>query len=151
MQFDRFQRAGSFSNAYVGREFEEAGRVFFEKEGISLLRNFSVSIGVSTTKVIHKFDLGSEEPPALVECKSHTWTRGNNIPSAKITVWNEAMYYFHISPSKYRKILFVLKDFSDKKKETLGAYYIRTKVHLIPDGVEIWEYDPSISRAERIH
>lgn len=150
MQSDKFQRAGSISNVHVGREFEEAGRVFFENEGISLTRNISVSIGVSTTKGIHIFDLGSEEPPALVECKSHTWTRGKNIPSAKITVWNEAMYYFYLAPSRYRKILFVLRDYSDKRQETLGAYYIRTKIHLIPDGVEFWEYDPSMNWAERI-
>ena len=28
------------------------------------------------------------------------------MPSAKMTVWNEAMYYFHIAPKQYRKIMF---------------------------------------------
>ena len=31
------------------------------------------------------------------------------MPSAKMTVWNEAMYYFHIAPALYWKIFFVLK------------------------------------------
>ena len=28
----------------------------------------------------------------------------------KITVWNESMYYFHLAPSVFRKVLFVLLD-----------------------------------------
>jgi len=35
----------------------------------------------------------------------------------------------------------VLKDFSPKRKETLGQHYVRTNWHLIPKSVEIWEYD----------
>jgi hypothetical protein len=77
--------------------------------------------------------------------------RGRNAPSAKLTVWNEAMYYFHASPPEYRKILFVLKHFSDKRKETLGQYYIRTYSHLIPQGVEVWEYDERTKIGKRIN
>jgi hypothetical protein len=99
----------------------------------------------------HKFDLGSTNPLILVECKSHTWTESGNMPSAKITVWNEAMYYFHASPEEYRKILFVLKDSHAKKRETLAAYYLRTSAHLIPEKVEIWEYDPTSKNAQRIN
>jgi len=51
------------------------------------------------------------------------------------------MYYFYVAPDGYRKILFVLKDYSEKRHETLAEYYIRTKNHLIPKGVEIWEFD----------
>jgi len=58
-----------------------------------------------------------------------------------MTVWNEAMYYFHLAPENYQKILFVLRHYSPKKKETLAEYYIRTYAHLIPNSVEIWEYD----------
>ena len=151
MKSDTFQRAGSISNAHVGSEFEETAKAFFKGEGIPLASDFGVSIGVNAAKKVHKFDLGSEEPPCLVECKSHTWTRGDNIPSAKITVWNEAMYYFWISPVKYRKILFVLRDFSEKRRETLGAYYVRNYSHLIPEGVELWECEPRIVKANRIY
>jgi hypothetical protein len=58
-------------------------------------------------------------------------------------VWNEAMYYFLVAPTGYRKILFVLRDYSEKRRETLAEYYIRTYSHLIPDDVELWEYDES--------
>lgn len=90
---------------------------------------------------MREFDLGSSSPPVLVECKSHRWTSGGNVPSAKITVWNEAMYYFHLAPPEYRKIMFVLRDYSDKRKETLAQYYIRNHGHLIPDDVEIVEFN----------
>ena len=75
---------------------------------------------------------GSESPPVLVECESHTWTQGGNMPSAKMTVWNEAMYYFHVAPPSYRKILFVLKHF--RKEQSLAAYYLKEHGHLVsPD------------------
>ncbi len=45
------------------------------------------------------------------------------------------------APKGYRKILFVLKDYSVRRRETLAEYYIRTKSHLIPTDVEIWEFD----------
>lgn len=51
------------------------------------------------------------------------------------------MYYFHIVPRKYRKIFFVLMDFSSKRGETLANFYLRNYAHLIPNDVEIWEYD----------
>jgi hypothetical protein len=148
---DNFQRVGSVSNAHVGSEFEKAAKLFFQDMGVLLSRDFSVPIGVAGTMKPHKFDLGSEDPPILAECKSHTWTKGGNIPSAKLTVWNEAMYYFHTAPSRYRKIFFVLKDFSKKRNETLGAYYLRNYQHLVPDGVEFWEYDALSGTADCIH
>jgi hypothetical protein len=37
--------------------------------------------------------------------------QGGNMTSAKMTVWNEAMYYFHVAPSSYRKIFFILKHY----------------------------------------
>ncbi len=67
----------------------------------------------------------------IIECKSHKWTSGNNVPSAKMTVWNEAMLYFSLAPESTRKILFVLRDYS-KRNETLAEYYKRLNEHLIP-------------------
>jgi hypothetical protein len=111
-----FQRAGSISNAHVGKDFELLAKSFFEKQGVSLQENFGLPIGVGSKKKNHSFDLGSDSPKIIVECKSHKWTAGANIPSAKLTVWNEAMYYFLIAPEGYRKILFVLHDYSEKRK-----------------------------------
>ena len=67
-----------------------------------------------------------------------------------MTVWNEAMYFFHLAPRRFRKVLFVLKDHSEKRGESLAEYYVRTHGHLIPRGVEVWEYDPSNSRVSKV-
>ena len=91
-----------------------------------------------------------EEGKVLVECKAHTWTEGSNVPSAKMTTWNQAMFFYHVAPPGYRKILFVLRDFNPRRNETLGQYYIRTNPHLIPADVEIWEFDDSQGTAKKI-
>lgn len=142
-----FQREGSISNAHVGRDFEKTAASFFSTQGLDLHENHAVPVGVGQHKKAHSFDLGSENPKVIVECKSHKWTSGNNVPSAKMTVWNEAMYYFAISPPDYRKIFFVLRDVRSSNHETLAEYYIRIYGHMIPSGVEIWEYDPSQNNA----
>jgi len=136
-----FQRVGEKSNASVGSAFETKAFYYFVSKGLKLEPHYKLDVGVSTQKKAHAFDLGNAEDKIIVECKSHKWTAGNNVPSAKLTVWNEAMYYFHIAPSDYRKVFFILRDYSEKRKETLGEYYIRTYGHLIPDDVEIMEFN----------
>jgi hypothetical protein len=134
------QRLGSVSNAHVGAEFERVALEYFSKQQIILTRNFGVDVG-HLRKKRHCFDLGSSNPKIIVECKSHTWTAGAHIPSAKMTVWNEAMYYFHLAPREFRKILFVLHNKREQGEETLLNYYKRTYFHLIPEGVEFLEWD----------
>lgn len=136
-----FQRIDSKSNAQAGRDFELAAQRLFESIGLSLDRNVKIPIGIESVLKDHAFDLGSSYNKIIVECKSHRWTAGDNVPSAKLTVWNEAMYYFVAAPRDYRKIMFVLRDYSSKRNETLAEYYIRTYNHLIPSDVELWEYD----------
>ena len=139
---NNFQRPGAISNADVGSDFETVAQEWFLNEGVRLQRNYRVEVGFSNKKE-RKFDLGSSESPVLVECKSHKWTSGSNVPSAKITVWNESMYYFLLSPQGFRKVLFVLRDVNEKRGESLAEYYVRNHSHLIPDDVEILEYDAS--------
>jgi hypothetical protein len=89
------QRLGSKSNSRAGNDFEDISKVYLEKVlGRQLNRNVAVEIGISMTKKKHRFDLGDET--TIIECKTHRWTSGNNIPSAKMTVWNEAMYYGYL-------------------------------------------------------
>lgn len=135
------QRKGAISNAHVGREFEALAKKVLEKEGFPLESNFPLEIGWNTATRPHKFDLGSKEPPVIVECKTHTWTEGKRVPGAKLKNWSEAMLYFGLAPKNYKKIFFVLKDRRVEEGETLGAYYLRTHYHLIPEGVEFWEYE----------
>lgn len=145
-----FQRIGSTSNAQAGRDFEVATKDFFQSQGLPLELNVKVPVGVGTLKKEHAFDLGSEKQKTIVECKSHKWTSGGNVPSAKLTVWNEAMYYFLSAPEGYRKIMFVLRDFSEKRNETLAQYYLRTYCHLVPGDVEFWEYNEVTKHAEKL-
>ncbi|MBR9910896.1 MAG: hypothetical protein GYB33_11170 [Gammaproteobacteria bacterium] len=145
-----FQRVGSQSNAQAGKDFELAAQSFFKKDGLSLGRDMKIPVGVEALKKDHTFDLGCEKQKVIVECKSHKWTSGDNVPSAKLTVWNEAMYYFFTAPSEYRKIMFVLRDFSQKRGETLAQYYLRTYRHLIPEGVEFWEYSETELKAVKL-
>ena len=146
---NNFQKIGSVSNTHVGRDFEKVAQEYFGQQGIVLRKGHGVQIGFSNKRE-HKFDLGADKPPTLIECKAHTWTAGGNVPSAKITVWNEAMLYFSLAPIDSRKILFVLRDWSEKRGESLAQYYVRTHSHLIPDGVEILEYDESTSGATMV-
>lgn len=135
------QRVGSVSNAHVGNDFESVALEFFAKKNITLSRKFPVELGVSKTKKVHCFDLGTETAKIIVECKSHRWTAGARVPSAKMAVWNEAMYYFHLAPYDYRKVFFVLYDCRKERGESLLSYYKRTYLHMIPDGVEFLEWD----------
>lgn len=136
-----FQRVGALSNAQVGSDFEAVAKTCLAEQGVSVQKGLSVPIGVNDIKKQHSFDLGSEEPPVLVECKSHRWTTGRNSPSAKLTVWNEAMYYFTLAPPQYRRILFVLRDYSEERGITLAEHYLQRFSHLVPSDVELWEYD----------
>ena len=139
------QRLGSISNSHVGRDFEAIALEVFASKGINLKKDIKVYVGLGESKKLHAFDLGCIDQKIIVECKSHRWTYpSDNVPSAKLTVWNEAMYYFHVAPVGFRKIFFVLRDLSTRRQQTLAEYYIRMYSHLIPEDVEIWEYDEVI-------
>jgi hypothetical protein len=106
-----------------------------------LQSGYPVLLGAGSTEKSHRFDLGSEDPPVLIECKSHTWTESDNKPSAKIAACNLAMYYFYLAPTRYRKVLFMLRSDYPRRSETLAEYYVRNHAHLIPPSVSIIEYD----------
>jgi hypothetical protein len=103
---NRFQRVGSVSNAHAGREFEEVVLRLLREDGLTLLPNFSLPIGQRWQRE-HRFDLGSADPPVLVECKSLKWTSTGNVPMAKIHAMNEVMLHYHLAPAEFRKILVV--------------------------------------------
>lgn len=147
---NNFQRKGSISNAHVGEDFEK--RIMnnlSNNYSVQLIPKYKLEVG-NDKKKQHEFDLGHDENKIVVECKSHTWTSSDKVPSAKITVWNEAMYYFSLVPDEYRKIFCVLKSYSESRKITLAKYYIERYYHLIPKGVEILEYDYELDELKRI-
>lgn len=141
-----FQREGAISNSHAGREFQEAVRAFLASRGVLLQLEYPLPIG-GRVKKVHRFDLGADKPPVIVECKSYTWTSGGNSPSAKIRGLNEAMLHFSVAPQGYQKFLFMLRHM--RGEESLAQHYVRTQGHLIGADVEVWELDPTLSRAER--
>jgi hypothetical protein len=145
---NNFQRVGARSNSHVGREFEAAAHLYFRRTGVELTPNFSVPVGFEVKKS-HRFDLGSETPPILVECKAYTWTETGGSPSAKLYGLNEVMLVFSASPSHYRRILFVLKHM--RKEVSLASYYIKRFGHLIGPNVEIWEMDLDTKLADKVY
>lgn len=145
MSNNNFQREGAKSNAHVGRQFEKEAQLFLEKcLGVSEFENnMKIYIGFESKKE-HAFDFGGRLTNGyefVLESKSHTWTKGKNVPSAKLTVWNEAMLYFSLLQPETVKFLFVLKDINSKTQESLASYYIRNFKHLIPENVQIIEHD----------
>lgn len=137
---NNFQRIGSISNAHVGRELEGIAAAYLAEQGVHVHPRHKVAVGVAGIKRPHEFDLGCDEQMILVECKAHTWTSGDQVPSAKMINWAEAMYFFSLTP-EYRRIFFAQRSIRTATGESLVDYFMRTKPHLIPPRVEFWEYD----------
>lgn len=138
---NNFQRDGSISNSHVGRDFEGRVQKALATCGLQLNPAHKVPCGLGTLRRDHSFDLGSESPRVIVECKSHTWTAGGNVPSAKMKNWAEAMFYFHMAPRNYRKIFVVERSVRRGQEESLLSYFLRTQAHMIPRDVEFYELD----------
>lgn len=88
----------------------------------------------------HKFDLASDDGGIIVETKNYTWTSGNNVPSAKMSVLNEAVFYLQHAPMNTQKVLVINVDRHLTRNETLAAYYVRTYRHLLDD-VSVMGFD----------
>lgn len=149
---NNFQRLNSLSNASEGKKFEILVQTFFnEHYSLDLKAKIKVPIGTlcKSLRKLKEFDLGKFDE-IVIECKSHNWTVTQNAPSAKMSTWNEAMYLFQLVPSCYRKMFVVEKFYSSNKNTTLAKYYIKTHGHLIPNDVEIWEFDRSINSAIKL-
>ena len=138
---NNFQRDGSTNNSHVGRVFEERARKVLAEHGLRLESDHKVPCGLGAVRKNHAFDLGSWTPRVIVECKSHTWTSGGNVPSAKMKNWAEAMFYFDMAPPDYRKTFVVERSVRPGRPESLLTYFLRTQAHMIPPDVEFWELD----------
>lgn len=122
-------------------------RAYLSFHGKALELEYALPIGRKVKKS-HKFDLGTADPPTIVECKSYTWTSGGNSPSAKIRGLNEAMLHFAVAPPGYKKLLFMLRHM--RGEQSLARHYVSTQGHLIGEDVEVWEFDPNSNEAEQV-
>lgn len=97
----------------------------------------------------HKFDLVSKDGKIIVETKNYTWTVGKNVPSAKMSVLNEAVLYLQHAPKDSLKILVINFDRHVSRNETLAEYYVRTYRHLLDD-VSVMEFDQNTAVLNKI-
>jgi hypothetical protein len=139
------QRKNTTSNTQVGIDFENLTFQFFKSKFPNLEKPFLLPIGHSKKKN-HKFDMGCSKQEVIIECKSHTWTEKGNVPSAKLTTWDQAMFYFFLAPRNYKKMFIAKHDVRSKSDETLCQYYLRTHFNVIPDEVEFWEADEETNK-----
>ncbi|HVF70031.1 MAG TPA: hypothetical protein VM940_00300 [Chthoniobacterales bacterium] len=132
------------------RDFADKVHAHLLRKGINVGPEYAIEVGISSKREKkHRFDFGS--PLVLVECKHYDWTESGGNPAAKIATINEALLYFLAAP-QCKKMLFVPKTGLQgiRRQETLIARYLRLHGHLIPDDVEIWEFDKISLTAERI-
>jgi len=141
----KFHRAGSASNDQDNIKFKNTiSKLLSERLSINLEQGIKIPIGLDSKK-LKEFDLGSLESKVLVLCKSHTWTETGNVPSAKLNVFLNDMYSFHLAPKEYKKIFVILKDVHKKRGISLGEYYVTTKDHMIPRDVDFYELDQALN------
>ena len=135
-------------NPRVGREFQEKVKQWFETNVMSSYE-LEHPILIGSPEKPHKFDIVDKSEKTVIECKSYTYTHTGNIPSAKLTTLNEAIFYFSFLPEETEKILVVSHAVHPKKKETLAEYYIRINGHLLGD-VKVWEFNIDTNEMRKI-
>lgn len=86
----------------------------------------------------HKFDLVSEDGDIVVECKSYTWTKSGNFPSAKISTAVEAIFY--LSRIRPKKKIFVFQDDLNNRGESLVDTFVK-RYDGVLDDIEVWAYN----------
>ena len=125
------------SNAQRGADFEQLVREVLASE-LDLDLALSLAVPIGDPPKPHRFDLGSLEQQVVAECKNHTWTKTNNIPSARITTLREAVFYLRLAPEGYRRILAMKRHTHPDRDESLAEYFVRLNQHLLGD-VEVIE------------
>ena len=127
-------------NPKNGVLFQSQVKNWFQKQYASEFE-LEKGIQIGNPAKIHKFDIVNGAKKIAIECKSYTWTKTGNIPSAKMGVTNEAAFYLSFLPDSYDKYIVMLYSYNEKKKETLAQYYYRTNGHLIGK-TKVAEYNP---------
>jgi len=119
-------------NPARGAEFErQAQDILSEHFGVVLQRACAIPIGYPPLLKEHQFDLATEDLKCVGECKNISWTESGNVPSAKMTSVNQAVFYLtFVSDAKYRFVV-MKRDTHPRRQETLAEYYYRTYRHLL--------------------
>lgn len=126
-------------NTAKGREFQYLVRDICERY-FQTIFELEVPFPIGTPPKPHRFDCVSQDKKIVIECKYHSWTEGENIPSAKIRTINEAAYYMSFLSQEIRRIIVLKKSVIPSKVETLAEYYYRIIGHLLGQ-TEVFEVD----------
>lgn len=114
------------------REFEKCSRLFFEAElHVRLLERMPLPLSTGEN---HKFDLTSSDELIAIECKSHTWTRSGNYPSAKVSDAQRSIELLHKCRAN-RKIIVFQDDIGPAG--SLVEVFVRRNRALLA-GIEVW-------------
>jgi hypothetical protein len=127
-------------NPAKGREFEALCKELLEAYYRNAFETRAKRIGKPPTE--HKFDLVSADWKYAAECKCYAWTKGNNIPSAKRAMLNEAILHLSLLPKKIEKFIILPKATRSTHEETLAHYFARLHRHLLkPFSIQVLEVD----------
>ncbi len=144
---DIIQNSNS-ENPKIGREFQEKVKQWFETN-TNMHFELEHPILIGYPAKLHKFDIADKSEKIVIECKSYTYTNTGNIPSAKLTTLNEAVFYFSFLPDETEKVLVMAYATHPKRKESLAEYYIRINGHLLGN-VKVWELNPETKEMRKI-
>jgi hypothetical protein len=122
----------------IGKNFEIAVKKWFEDKYKKHFAN-NISFNIGNPAKPHRFDVVSEDKLIVAECKCITWTETGNIPQAKITSVNEAVFYLSFITNANTYII-LKKSEHLKRTETLAEYYHRINQHLLGN-TNVLEYD----------
>lgn len=118
------------------RDFERRAEEYFEELFDVELSETRLQIGPNQ---YHKFDLVSPDENILIECKSFTWTDGENFPQAKISTANETILFLSRVEAD-RKLLIMQDNFSPDGRSLVKTYADRYGG--LTDDIEVWQYMP---------
>ena len=138
MQDDKQNIKSNSDNPRIGSEFEKVVRKALEYK--LKVKFYSQSISIGNPPKPHSFDAVSEDRKIIAECKSYTWTKTGNVPSAKLATLNETILYLSKAPNDSEKIIVLKRDLHETKKESLAEYFVRLHYHLLED-ICVMEYD----------
>jgi len=129
----------SASNVARGSAFQDlSARVLGARFGCRFRLEVPIAIGDPAKD--HRFDLVSDDGCRVGECKSFTWTGTRNMPSAKITTVNEAVFYLSFLPEEVYRFVAMRRALRFGRGESLADHYWRTNRHLLR-GVKVLEID----------
>jgi len=118
------------------KAFQLTAKIFFEAE---FQTQFEVEVELAFSDGrLHKCDLVSKDQDVVIECKSYTWTKTGNEPSAKLMhARNDAEGLRSLKAN--RKIIVFEDDLRPRDGNSLAELFWRRNSKFI-SGVEVWRY-----------